>query len=75
MKPRLSNLVPFAPFDGLPPLHRLDRKIMKRLRKLANRTGWTVERCIREAVKEFVAKLAAEEEQETKIIASRETRL
>jgi hypothetical protein len=75
MKPRLSNLVPFAPFDGLPPLHRLDQKIMKRLRKLANRTGLTVERCIREAIEEFVAKLTAEGEQETKIIASRETRL
>ena len=75
MKPRPSNLIPFAPFDGVPPLHNLDQKTIRMLRKLADQTGWTVEGCIRQAVEEFVAKLAAEEELETKIIAFRETRL
>ena len=75
MKPRPSNLIPFAPFDGVPPLHNLDQNTIRMLRKLADQTGWTVEGCIRQAVEEFVAKLAAEEELETKIIAFRETRL
>jgi hypothetical protein len=75
MKTRPSNLMPFAPFDGLPPLHKLDQKIMRRLRKLADRTGWTVERCIREGFADFVIKHAAREELKAKIIDFRATHL
>jgi hypothetical protein len=75
MKRGTSNLLPFAPFDGLPPLNKLDQKMMRSLRKLADQTGWTVERCIREGIADFVAKHAAEQDLETKIIDFRETRL
>jgi hypothetical protein len=75
MKARPSNLIPFAPFDGLPPLHKLDQKMMKKLRNLADRTGCTVERCIREGFADFVNRHAAEEELEAKIIDFRETHL
>jgi hypothetical protein len=75
MKTRASNLIAFAPFNGLPPLHKLDQRMMRNLRKLADRTGWTVERCMREAIADFVVKHAAEEDLETKIIDFRETRL
>jgi hypothetical protein len=75
MKSGTSNLMPFAPFDGLPPLHKLDQRMMRSLRKLADQTGWTVERCMREAIADFVAKHVAEEGLETKIIDFRETRL
>jgi hypothetical protein len=68
MKARPPNLIPFAPFDGVPPLHKLDQKMMKKLRKLADRTGCTVERCIREGFADFVTRHAAEEELERKII-------
>jgi hypothetical protein len=74
MKRRPSNLVPFAPFDGVPPLHKLDQKIMRRLRKLADRTGWTVERCIRKGFADFVTKHAAVEELKAKIIDFRKRR-
>jgi hypothetical protein len=75
MKTRASNLIPFAPFDGVPPLHKLDQKMMKKLRNLADRTGCTVERCIREGFADFVTRHAAEEELEAKIIDFRETHL
>jgi len=70
MKARPPNLIPFAPFDGVPPLHKLDQKMMRRLRKLADQTGWTVERCIREAIADFVAKHPAEEDAPAKPIKS-----
>jgi hypothetical protein len=53
MKSRLSDPIPFAPFDGLPPLRNLDQKMMRRLRKLANRNGCTVEDLIRKAIAQF----------------------
>jgi hypothetical protein len=68
VKTPASNLMPFAPFTGLPPLHKLDQKMMRRLRKLADQTGWTVERCIREAIADFVAKHPAEEDAPAKPI-------
>jgi hypothetical protein len=68
MKPHLSNLVPFAPFDGLPPFYKLDQRMMKSFRKLADLTGCTVEDLIREATAQFVAKCEAQGELETKII-------
>ena len=70
MKTPASNLMPFAPFTGLPPLHKLDQKMMRRLRKLADQTGWTVERCIREAIADFVAKHPAEEDAPAKLSVS-----
>ena len=69
MKPRLSNLVAFAPFDGLPPLHKLDQRMMKNLRMLADRTGCTVEDLIHKGIVQFVAKAGAESELENKIIS------
>ena len=42
--------------------------MMRKLRKLADLTGWTVEDLIHEGILEFVAKHEAEKELETKII-------
>ena len=69
MKTRASNLIAFAPFDGVPPLHKLDQKMMKKLRKLADRSGLTVEYHIHEAIAQFLAKHEPEKELETKIIS------
>jgi hypothetical protein len=41
---------------------------MRKLRKLADLTGWTVEDLIQEGILQFVAKHDAERELETKII-------
>ena len=42
--------------------------MMRKLRKLVDLTGWTVENLIHEGILEFVAKHEAEKELETKII-------
>jgi hypothetical protein len=62
------NLMPFAPFDGLPPLHRVDQTMMIRLRELADRRGRSVENLIRETLEQWVARCNAERELKTKII-------
>jgi hypothetical protein len=67
MKTLPQNIVPFV-VRGLPPLNKLDQNMMRKLRKLADRTGWTVEDLIHEGVLEFVAKHRAERELETKTI-------
>ena len=67
MKTRPKNIVPFV-LRGLPPLDKLDQKLMRKLRKLADRTGATVEDLIHEGILEFVTKCQAEKELETKII-------
>ena len=67
MKTLPQNIVPFV-LRGLPALNKLDQSMMRKLRKLADRTGWTVEDLIHEGVVEFVAKCEAERELETKII-------
>ena len=67
MKTRPKNVVPFV-LRGLPPLDKLDQSMMRKLRKLADRTGWTVEDLIHEGILEFVAKCQAKKELETKII-------
>jgi hypothetical protein len=67
MKTLPQNIVPFV-LRGLPPLHKLDQSMMRKLRKLANRTGSTVEDLIHEGILGFVAKCQAEKELETKII-------
>jgi hypothetical protein len=67
MKTLPQNIVPFV-LRGLPPLNKLDQRMMRKLRKLADRTGWTVEDLIHEGILEFVAKCQAESELETKII-------
>ena len=63
-----SNMTPFAPFDGLPALDKIDQTMMRRLRKLANLRGGSVEDIIHEALEQFVSKCEAERELETKII-------
>ena len=68
MKTLPPNIMPFTPFDGLPPLDKVDQTMMRRLRKLANRSGGTVEDVIHEALEQFVAKCEAERELEAKII-------
>ena len=50
------------------PLNKLDQSMMRKLRKLVDLTGWTVENLIHEGILEFVAKHEAEKELETKII-------
>ena len=67
MKTRPKNIVPFV-LRGLPPLDKLDQSLMKKLRKLADRTGSTVEDLIHEGILEFVTKRQAEKELGTKII-------
>jgi hypothetical protein len=62
-----QNIVPFVLRD-LPPLNMFDRSIMRKLRKLADRTGATVEDLIREGFLEFVAKQEVEIDLETKIV-------
>ena len=67
MKTLPQNIVPFA-LRGIPPLDKLDQSMMRKLRKVADRTGWTVEDLIHEGILEFVTKCQAENELETKII-------
>jgi hypothetical protein len=67
MKTLPQNIVPFV-LRGLPPLNKLDQSMMRKLRKLADLTGWTVEDLIHEGILKFVAKQEAEQELETKII-------
>ena len=67
MKTFPQNIVPFV-LRGLPPLNKLDQGIMRKLRKLADLTGWTVEDLIHEGILQLVAKHEAERELETKII-------
>ena len=67
MKGSPENITPFV-LEGLPPLHKLNQKMMRKLRKLADQTGCTVEYHIREAISHFVAKLEAENELENKIV-------
>jgi hypothetical protein len=62
------NMTPFAPFDGLPALNKVDQTMMRRLRELADRRGWSVEHLIHEALEQWVAHCEAERELETKII-------
>ncbi len=49
MKTLPQNVVPFV-LPGLPPLNKLDQSMMRKLRKLADLTGWTVEDLIHEAI-------------------------
>jgi hypothetical protein len=75
MKRLPENVIPFV-LDGLPPLHKFDQRMMRKLRKQVDRTGLTVEGYIREAIAKFVANHSTEEGLEGKIISFfRETRL
>jgi hypothetical protein len=67
MKTRPKNIVPFV-LRGLPRLDKLDQKLMRKLRKLADLTGSTVEDLMHERILEFVTKCRVENELETKII-------
>ena len=67
MKTRLINIVPFV-LRGLPPLDKLDQRLLRKLRKLADRTGSSVEDLIHEGILEFMVKCQAKKELETKII-------
>ena len=67
MKTLPRNIVPFV-LRGLPPLNKLDQGMMRKLRKLADQTGSTVEDLIHEGILEFVAKSEAERELETKVV-------
>jgi hypothetical protein len=62
------NIMPFAPFDGLPPLDKVDQTMMRRLRELADRRGWSVEHLIHEVLEQWVLQCQASRELETKII-------
>jgi hypothetical protein len=62
------NMTPFAPFDGLPALNKVDQAMMRRLGELADRRGWTVEQLIHEAPEQWVAQCETERELEMKII-------
>jgi hypothetical protein len=67
MKTRPKNIVSFV-LRGLPPLDKLDQTLMRKLRKLADWTGSTVEDLMHEGILEFVAKCQAKKELQTKII-------
>jgi hypothetical protein len=66
MKTPLPNVEPLAPFDGLPPLNKLDQAMIRRLRELANQRGCSVENLIREALGQWLARCEAEREAEAK---------
>jgi hypothetical protein len=68
MKTPPTNMKRFAPFDGLPPLNKVDQTMMRRLRELADRRGWSVEHLIHEALEQWVAQCEAERDPEAKII-------
>jgi hypothetical protein len=68
MRHALPNMTPFAPFDGLPALNKVDQAMMRRLRKLANQSGQSVEGLIREALGQWVAQCETERELEMKIV-------
>jgi hypothetical protein len=70
MKTLSQNIVPFV-LRGLPRLNKLDQSTMRKLRKLADRTGWSVEDLIHEGILEFMAKREAEGELKSKIIRFR----
>ena len=42
-------------------VHNLDQKMLKRLKKIADREGWTIEEAMTDAVREFVAECEREE--------------
>jgi hypothetical protein len=68
MKRSPQNITPFV-LEGLPLLHKLDQRMMRKLRNLADRSGLTVEQQIHEAIAQFVAKQETQRELETKIIS------
>jgi metal-dependent amidase/aminoacylase/carboxypeptidase family protein len=68
MKTSPRNITPFV-LKELPPLHKLDQRMMRKLRRLADRTGCTVEYHIHEAIVQFVAEQKAERELENKIVS------
>jgi hypothetical protein len=68
MRHALPNITPFAPFDGLPGLNKVDQAMIRRLGELADRRGRTVEQLIHEALEQWVAKCETERELEMKII-------
>jgi hypothetical protein len=68
MKTLPSNVMPFMPFDGLPPLHKVDQTMMRRLGELADQGGWSVQHLIHEALEQWVAQCQVERELEAKII-------
>ena len=67
MNTRAENIVPFV-HRGLPPLDKLDQRLMRKLRKLADLTGSTVEDLMYEGILKSVTKCQVENELETKII-------
>jgi hypothetical protein len=67
MKTLPQNVVPFF-LRGLPPLNKLDQSMIRKLRKLADLTGWTVEDLIDQGILQLVVKREAERELKTKII-------
>jgi len=68
METRPENIVPFV-LRGLPPLDKIDQRLMRKLRRLADRTGSTVEDLIHEGILEFVAQCQAEAQLDAKLIA------
>jgi hypothetical protein len=73
MKTLPQNILPFV-LGISRPLNKLDQSMIRKFRRLADRTGWTVEDLIHEGILEFVAKCQAEKELETKIIQLPTTR-
>jgi hypothetical protein len=68
MKKSPRNITPFV-LEGLPPLHKVDQRMMRNLRKLADRTDCTVEDLIRGAIVQFVRNCEAQREVEDKIVS------
>ena len=50
------------------PMDELDQKMLRKFRKIADQTGWTVADHIHEAAVQYAAKREAEKKLETKII-------
>ncbi len=62
------NMTPFAPFDGLPALNKVDQAMIRRLGELAHRKDCSVKELLHEALARWVAQCETEREVETKII-------
>jgi len=67
MKTLPQNVIAFriAGWD----VHFMNQRLLKAMRRIADRRDWTIEDVINDAVNSFVAKHEAEVELETKIIA------
>jgi hypothetical protein len=64
------NITPFAPCDGLPPLHKIDQATMRRLGELADRRGCSVEDLIHQAIGQWIVIASIAGEARARVVCS-----